>query len=185
MRCLLLEVWYTHKYTRTTLNSAKVPFQKAPTTTITTTCCFCWDVSEDSGKYWEQMHKDGGVWDSPRLNPPAECKSRRTGVTNATWMIFLGKYCRLYQHFVAFSFSTHHIKANDCELFYEQPHQFLRLITWSENFKRERQQDSRDLHIFTETADVFILFIARRQLLSFPSIPGICHIHRGRSTSVS
>lgn len=34
------------------------------------------------------MHKDGRVWDSLNLNLLSECKSRRTGVKNATWMFF-------------------------------------------------------------------------------------------------
>lgn len=39
------------------------------------------------------MHKNGRVWDSLNLNLLAECKLWRTGVKNATWMIFLEKSC--------------------------------------------------------------------------------------------
>lgn len=73
------------------------------------------------------------------------------------WQSLSGKILSL----LSARFSTHYMKACDCQLFYEHPHQFLHLITCLKNFKSERQQDLAAFHIFTEMADAFILFIGR------------------------
>lgn len=96
------------------------------------------------------MHKDGRGWDGLNLNLLVEFKLWRTGVKMAPgcsfYGVFLEKYCRLLSAW----FSTHHMKACDCGLFYEQPQQFRHLITWLENFKSERQQDLRTFDVFRD-----------------------------------
>lgn len=58
------------------------------------------------------------------------------------WQSLSGKILSLLSAW----FSTHHMKARDCRLFYEQPHQFLHLITWLEKWKAAGFKSVPHLH---------------------------------------